>query len=102
MTLEVTLPGRAARNMHPVVQREMGSKELIYTLDDGQLLSLWTVIRLLGETREIFDPTDRCEILTEAQVLLTAFVLELKPSYPDQTRAATFETGLEQRTRFDA
>ena len=50
-----------------------------YALDDGQLLRIWTVIRFLGEIRNICDAGSRSELLTEAQVLLTALVLELTP-----------------------
>ena len=50
---------------------------MVYTTDDGQLLALWTAIRLIGEVREIQDPMVQAEILTEAQTLLTAFAVVL-------------------------
>jgi hypothetical protein len=50
---------------------------MAYTLDDGQLLSLWTVISQLGLIREMPDPADQSVLLTRAQALLTAFVLDL-------------------------
>jgi hypothetical protein len=40
---------------------------MVYTTDDGQLLGLWTAIRLIGEVREIQDPMVQAEILTEAR-----------------------------------
>jgi hypothetical protein len=69
---------------------------MVYTTDDGQLLGLWTAIRLLGEVREIQDPIVQDEVLTEAQILLTAFAVVLKP------QPATFRTDLGQREKFDA
>ena len=52
---------------------------MVYTSDVDQLFGLWTVIRLLGAIREIPDEANRSEILTKAQLLLTAFVFGLKP-----------------------
>ena len=75
---------------------------MVYTTDDGQLLGLWTAIRLIGEVREIQDPMVQAEILTEAQILLTAFAVVLEPQPWDQTSSATFSTGLGQREKFDA
>jgi hypothetical protein len=57
---------------------------MVYTVDSDQLLNLSTATRLLGDIREIPDPIIRSEILTKAQILLTAFVLELKPFSVDQ------------------
>jgi hypothetical protein len=44
----------------------------------------------------------RAEILTKAQILLTAFVVELIPLPWDQISSATLSTGLGQREKFDA
>ena len=52
---------------------------MVYTLDDGQLLSIWTVINQLGLIRELPDPTDRSMFLTRAQALLTMLALEVSP-----------------------
>jgi hypothetical protein len=52
---------------------------MVYTMDEGQLLRVWAVICCFGEIREIQDPIIQSEILTNAQILLTAFVLELQP-----------------------
>jgi hypothetical protein len=74
---------------------------MVYAVDDGQLLNIWTAIRYLGEVREIVDQADRSEVLTEAQALLTTFVLMLKPLPRDQV-GSSLKTGLGQITRFDA
>jgi hypothetical protein len=75
---------------------------MIYTLDDGQLLRIWTVSRFLGEIRNIPDPTIRSEVLTEAQVLLTAFILTLKSLPRDQGDAIRPGTRLDEMRGFDA
>jgi hypothetical protein len=75
---------------------------MVYTTEDGSLLGLWTAIRLIGMIREIQDPVVRAEILTKAQILLTAFCVELKSQAWDQTRAAPFSTGPGQSENFDA
>ena len=56
-----------------------------YEVDEGQLLRVWTVMRYFAEMRRIEDPIIQSEILTNAQILLTAFVLDLKPLDGDQT-----------------
>jgi len=57
---------------------------MVYTLDDGQLLSIWTVISQLGLIREMSDPTDRSIFLTRAQALLTMLALEVSPLPQDR------------------
>jgi hypothetical protein len=57
---------------------------MVYTIDERQLLSLWTVVRHLGHVREISDATARSEMLTQAQIHLTALVLGLQPLPNDQ------------------
>jgi len=52
---------------------------LLYTLDQAQLLGLYSVIRLFGEIREAEDPGVRSEIVAEAETRLAAFLSELKP-----------------------
>jgi hypothetical protein len=52
---------------------------MVYTLDDGQLLSIWAVISQLGLIREMSDPSDRSMLLTRAQALLTMLALEVSP-----------------------
>jgi hypothetical protein len=75
---------------------------MLYTTDDGPLLGLWTAIRLIGLIRETQDPTVQAEILTKAQILLTAFCFELQPQAWDQTSPAPFSTGPGKREKFDA
>jgi hypothetical protein len=75
---------------------------MVYTLDDNQLLSLWTVISQLGVIREMRDPTDRSILLTKAQALLTALVLELSPLLRDRNNSTASEPRPKELTRFDA
>jgi hypothetical protein len=75
---------------------------MLYTLDQGQLLRIRTVIRYLGIIREIPDPTAQAAVLTDAQILLTAFVLDLEPLPGDQAYPVTTRTHLDEVTRFDA
>jgi hypothetical protein len=74
---------------------------MVYAVDDGQLLNIWTALRYLGEVREIPDPADRSEVLTGAQALLTAFVLMLKPLPADKVGSSR-EGGCSQMPMFDA
>jgi hypothetical protein len=53
-----------------------------FRTDEAQLLGLWAATRLLGEIRDLEDPMDRAELLTKAQILLTAFVLGLERCIP--------------------
>jgi len=62
---------------------------MIYTLDDGQLLSIWTVINQLGLIREMSDPADKSMLLTRAQALLTMLALEVSPAPQDRNDATT-------------
>jgi hypothetical protein len=52
--------------------------------------------------REIDDPVTQSEILTNAQVLLTAFVIDLKPLVGDQPSSAAPRTSLDRIATFDA
>jgi len=71
-------------------------------MDIDQLFGLWTVIRLLGEVREIPDAITQSEILTEAQILLTAFILGLKSLPRDEADPIARRTSLNEMTGFDA
>jgi hypothetical protein len=62
----------------------MRDKKLLYTLDNAQLLGLYSVIRLFGEIREAEDPGVRSELAAEAQRCLAAFISELKPLSVDR------------------
>ena len=69
-----------------------------FRTDEAQLLGLWAATRLLGEIRDLEDPMDRAELLTKAQILLTAFVLGLEP----RTISASPRAGLGRVAAFDA
>jgi len=84
--------------MSPIA-KETGEVNMLYTVDEGQLLRLWTVISYFENMRQIDDPVVQFEILTNAQILLTAFILELQP-LKDQTRLP--RTSADWRARFDA
>ena len=75
---------------------------MVYTTDDGPLLGLWTAIRLIGVIHEIEDPMARAEIVTQAQILMTAFCTELKPQPWDQISSAPFIIGLDEAEECDA
>ena len=75
---------------------------MVYTTDEAQLLGLRTATRLLGEIRRVEDPMDQDELLTKAQILLTAFVLGLEPLGADQTSSGSPRAGLGQVVRSDA
>jgi hypothetical protein len=77
-------------------------REMVYTMDEGQLFRVLTAIRFLGEIREVEDPTDQAEILTDIQILLTAFVLDLKLLPADRTNPPTLGTHPVQMVKLDA
>jgi hypothetical protein len=51
---------------------------MVYTMDEDQLLRLWTVICCFGRIPEIQNPIIQSQIFTNAQILLTGFVLDFK------------------------
>ena len=61
---------------------------MVYTMDEQQLLDLWTVASCLEHAREIPDPLAPSELLTQAQIHLTAFVLDLRPLPRDLSGSA--------------
>jgi hypothetical protein len=61
---------------------------MVYTMDERQLLDLWTVASCLEHAREIPDPLARSEFLTQAQIHLTAFILDLQPAPRDLAGSA--------------
>jgi hypothetical protein len=85
-----------------LVANETGMKKMVYTMDECQLLRLWSVMHCFTQVREINDPVTQSEILTNAQMLLTAFVIDLKPLVGDQTSSAAPKTSLDQIVTFDA
>ena len=75
---------------------------MVYTMDECQLLRLWSVMHCFTQVREINDPVTQSEILINAQMLLTAFVIDLKPLVGDQTGSAPPKTSLDEIVTFDA
>jgi hypothetical protein len=73
-----------------------------FRTDEAQLLGLWTATRLLGAIRDLEDPMARAELLTKAQILLTAFMVGLEPLGPDRTISASPMAGLGRVAAFDA
>jgi hypothetical protein len=73
-----------------------------FRTDEAQLLGLWAVTRLLGEIRGLEDRGDREEILTKAQILLTAFLLGLEPLGSDEVSASQARAALGHVVWFDA
>jgi hypothetical protein len=55
-----------------------------YIINDDNLLKLLSVIHCFGAIREIKNPEVQSEILTQAQILLTGFVLALQPLHDDE------------------
>ena len=74
---------------------------MLYLIDQGQLLHVWSVIRCFREIQEMKDPEIQSKILTMAQILLTGFVLELQPLPTDQASSAMLRRGGDQITRLD-
>jgi hypothetical protein len=83
-------------------QQEIGVKNMLYTMNQCQLLRLWSVMHCFTQIREINDPVTQSEILTNAQVLLTAFVIDLKPLVGNQPSSALPRTSLDQIATLDA
>jgi hypothetical protein len=75
---------------------------MVYTIDERQVLRIWSVICCFAEIRQIQDPVAQSEILTKAQMFLTAFVLDLKPSRGEHISSTIFERGLDETLRLAA
>jgi hypothetical protein len=75
---------------------------MAYTIDERQLLRLWSVTRCFTQIREVNDLEIQFHILNDAQIFLTAFLLDLKPLIGDQTNPAQPRTSLDQIVTFDA
>jgi len=85
-----------------LVAKEPEAWKMVYSIDEDQLLRLWSVICCFENMRETQDPILQSVIITNAQIFLTAFVLDLKPLLGGQTGSATLRTGPGQATKFDA
>jgi hypothetical protein len=75
---------------------------MVYTMDEHQLLRLWSVIRCFAEIRENNDPITKSEILTKAQIILTAIAFDLMPLVEDRARFAPPRISLSKIVTFDA
>jgi hypothetical protein len=84
------------------VASEPGMAEMVYQVDGNQLLRLWSVISCFEVLREVQDPSVQSTVITKAQTLLTAFVLDLTPLPEEKDKSATLRAGLEEITGFDA
>ena len=84
------------------VASEPGMTEMVYQVNGNQLLRLWSVISCFEVMREIQDPSVQSTVITRAQALLTAFVLDLTPLPEENDKSATVRAGLEESTGFDA
>ena len=73
-----------------------------FRIDHDQLLTLWTATRLIGEMRRLENRGGQDELLTKAQILLTAFLLGLEPLGPDLVSSVPVGIGRGQTARFDA
>jgi hypothetical protein len=75
---------------------------MVYTVDEDQLLRLWSVIRCFAEIRENSDPITQSEILTNAQIILTTIVFDLHPLVHDRASSAPPRISLGKIATFDA
>jgi hypothetical protein len=75
---------------------------MVCKIDERQLLNLWIAISCLGCIGEINDPLTRSELLTQAQIHLTAVVLDLQPTPEDEVGSALPIAGFDRIERFDA
>jgi hypothetical protein len=82
--------------------KETGVTKMVYTIDECQLLRVWSVMRCFSQIREVNNPAAQSHILTNAQIVLTTFLLDLKPLVGDQTSSAPPKTSLDQMATFDA
>jgi hypothetical protein len=81
---------------------EVRTTAVEFRTDDAQVLGLWTAARLLGVIREVEDHRAQGELLTKAQILLTAFIVGLEPRHSDQVNVDPPRAGLGQVARYDA
>ena len=88
MTLELTLAGTPPSEDEFRRKGKAGTNEMVYRINEHQLLRVWTVISSFSRIREIDDPLAQSEILTNAQMLFTAFVFDLEAVDVDQTAAS--------------
>lgn len=75
---------------------------MVYTMDEHQFLRLRSVIRCFAEIRENRDPITKSEILTNAQIILTAILIDLKPLVDDRGSSGPPRSSLRKIVTFDA
>ena len=63
-----------------------------YVIDDSHLLKLWAVIQYFGVLREITDEEDRSDMLMQAQILLTGFIVGLEELPKDHASQVVLRT----------
>lgn len=83
MTPETTAIGTSGSEHSQRFPKNRAPVQMVYKLGESQLLSLSGVIRYLEVAREAQDPRAWSYLLTIAQMYLTAFALELEPSFDD-------------------
>jgi hypothetical protein len=93
MTLGLTLAGTPLSEDEFRCKGKADTNEMVYRINEHQLLRVWSVISSFSRIREIDDPLAQSEILTNAQMLFTAFVFDLEAVDADQTAA---RAGLDQ------
>ena len=93
MTLGLTLAGTPLSEDEFRRKGKAGTNEMVYRINEHQLLRVWSVISSFSRIREIDDPLAQSQILTNAQMLFTAFVFDLEAVDVDQTAA---RAGLDQ------
>jgi hypothetical protein len=101
MTLKVTAIRRKSVNSSGLPTKSK-MIEMQFRTNDDQLLGLWTATRLIGEIRGLEDREGHDELVTKAQILLTAFLLGLEPLGPDPVSSAPVGIGRGPTARFDA
>ena len=84
------------RGQWSVANENRGPTAVEFRTDDAQLLGLWTAIRMLGVIRQVEDRGDRAELLTRAEILLTAFMVGLEPALPSQASLVPLRVGGDQ------
>jgi hypothetical protein len=101
MTLERTLLRTLGRD-HELRRKGTKTWKMVYSVDENQILKLWSVICCFEAMRVVQDPTVQSKIITNAQTFLTAFVLDLRQSPGDEASSATPSASLDEMVTFDA
>src|SRR6201981_1167011 len=81
-------------------RRSTGGVGMVYKIDEGQLLHVWMVISCIALLRASKDPLIQSEFLTRAQMLLTAFLADLKPLHGDRASSSNSAADPKRILRF--